>query len=135
MIGGMYVESMTREEKAALLSALGYLASIDGEFSHQEISFIEVMASVLGLDASKVFTTEGRPLQEIIAPIKDPRHQRAAVIELVRMAWADEQFTDDEMGVVDQIAKSFELDENTLRAIKEWVQQEIIEQTASSGDS
>jgi hypothetical protein len=117
----MYVESMSREEKAALLSVLGYLASIDGELSQEEVSFLDVMSGVVGLDASKILTTEGRSLEELIAPIKDPRHQRATVVELVRMAWADSSFTDGEMHVVEQAAKIFKLDDRTLEAIKEWV--------------
>jgi uncharacterized tellurite resistance protein B-like protein len=128
----MFVESMSREEKAALLGALGYLASADGEFSHEEVSFLEVMASVLGLEASKVLTSEGRTLEEIIAPIQDPRHQRAAVIELVRLAWADEHFSEAEVGVIGQIAEIFQLDAKTLAAIKEWVQQELTEQSDGS---
>ena len=121
----MHVESMNREQRAALLSVLGYLASVDGELSSEEVSFLDVMAGVVGLDASKILTPEGRTLEEILAPITDPRHQRATVVELVRMAWADAKFTNEEQEVVDETARIFKLDERTLTAIKEWVVNEL----------
>ena len=45
----IFVDSMDREEKTALLGALGYMARVDGVLSPEEVSFIRGMAATLEL--------------------------------------------------------------------------------------
>lgn len=121
----MFFDAMSLEEKQALLGALGFLASVDGAFTSEEVSLIEVMATVLDVDSSTVLSGEPRTLREILTPLVDARHRRAVLIELVRMAYVDQRFSAEELVTIDEIAKIFEIDEATLTAVKEWVEQEL----------
>jgi uncharacterized tellurite resistance protein B-like protein len=121
----MFVDAMTTAEKYALLGALGYMAGVDGELTAEEVSLIEVMATVLGIDARTVLVGEPRPLEEILAPIVDAKHQRAVLIELLRMAYVDQRFTAEEVATVDRVAEIFAIRGPALVAFKEWVEQEL----------
>jgi uncharacterized tellurite resistance protein B-like protein len=129
----VFVDSMTIEEKQALLGALGFMARVDGRLSNEEIAFIRASAAIFELDAEPVLVDDpARSLATILEPVIEEKSQRAIVLELVRLAHADQCFSLDELVVIEEIATViFGLDARTLEAIKDWVVREEEAQRAA----
>lgn len=125
----MFANVLLDTEKDAFIKLLLYLARIDGELSKEEITAIQQICLELGLDFPHIF--EGKEpivlnLEEILQQISSPLSKRVIILELVKLAHADKNYTDSEHKSIQYIANILGVSEEKIVEIEEWVQEGVV---------
>jgi uncharacterized tellurite resistance protein B-like protein len=121
----MLLISTSQPQKKAFLRALARVASTDGILASEEEKYISMIAEQLNIDLAQVLEgTEWMTLREILAPVQDMVHRRSLLMELVRLAYCDGQFSAEESKLIGEMAEILGINGPTLLAIDSWARQD-----------
>lgn len=108
----MLLMKLSDKSKKYYLDLSLYLAKSDGVFSDIEKKLIDTQCAEMGIDNNDY--TEELSFEEVCQTIRTSatnKEKKIIFIELISLAFVDEEFTDEENGFVEQVRRLLEIPE------------------------
>ena len=119
----LFVDNLTPEEQQALFDLAVQLAGADGEFSEEEKRYLNAYMAHFGIDID-FERAEKRSLDELAAAFRSQESRVIALQQLIRLAYKDGHFSDEERDKVFALAQKMGLnDPDFLMRVERWVRQ------------
>ena len=115
----MFVMQLTLDERQALMSLLVSIAKADGKLNEMEKEFLKYYAKANSINLN---LDEEISIDDACKLIKTQKGKIIALQEIIKIAFADGQYDENEKKGVRIIAQNFEVSESKLQEIEEWVQ-------------
>lgn len=120
----MFLHMFSKEEKTAFLQLAYQLAIADGHEAAEELGMLEECAREMGFDGLPELKLDA-DLDALLDVFQAPESRRALLLELLRLAHADENYAEFERLVIDRVALDFGLDQRFVRLGSEWARMAI----------
>ena len=86
----MFTHLLSTEQRSALVQVLAFLAKADGEFSSDEVEFIDAVSRQLGIQKQPVVDgVEVKDLAEILAPVQTDQAKIILLRTNHQQSWFD----------------------------------------------
>lgn len=115
----MFAELLIERERQGLIDLLSLLAGIDGEVSPPEVAFIAEMKHRLDLDDYE--PRAGASIEQVCAAFERKKSKRVALVELIKIAYADSNYDASERAGIRRIAQLMGEDEDVVQELESWV--------------
>jgi len=115
----MFVMQLTLDERQALMSLLVSIAKADGKLNEMEKEFLKYYAKANSINLN---LDEEISIDDACKLIKTQKGKIIALQEIIKIAFADGQYDENEKKGVRIIAQNFGVSESKLQEIEEWVQ-------------
>ena len=115
----MFVMQLTLDERQALMSLLVSIAKADGRLNEMEKEFLNYYAKANSINLN---LDEEISIDDACKLIKTQKGKIIALQEIIKIAFADGQYDENEKKGVRIIAQNFGVSESKLQEIEEWVQ-------------
>lgn len=116
------------DEKAAYLGALASLATADRHANEEEIQHLSEMAETAGLTEQQAQTvvdsardTSGQYLLKCLDQLKTSNLRYSLITDLITLAKADDNYTDDEKTNIEKVARYLQVDKNQFSVLDQFV--------------
>lgn len=116
----MFAELLTKQERQALIDLLTFLAGIDGEISPPEVVFLKETQRRLDLEGYEV--PIGATIETTCAAFERTKAKRVALVELIKIAYADSIYDPAERAGIRRIAQLMDEGEATVQSLEAWVE-------------
>jgi tellurite resistance protein len=113
----MFLSQLTPPQQDAFLQLAAQLVAVDGHFSVEE----QVMLSELAISTVDWVPGEVIPIAELIEAFDEPRSQAAALLELIRLAYADGDYGTEERAFIASLAQRMAITGERLARMEAWV--------------
>ena len=138
----LFVDNLTPAQQQALFDLAVQLAGADGEFSEEEKRYLNAYMAHFGIDID-FERAEQRTLDELAAVFDTQESRVIALQQLIRLAYKDGYFSDEERDKVFALAQKMGLnDPEFMMRLERWVRQlfdwfwegeQLIEEAAQIG--
>lgn len=138
----LFVDNLTPAQQQALFDLAVQLAGADGEFSEEEKRYLNAYMAHFGIDID-FERAEKRTLDELAAVFDTQESRVIALQQLIRLAYKDGYFSDEERDKVFALAQKMGLnDPEFMMRLERWVRQlfdwfwegeQLIEEAAQIG--
>ena len=118
----MFLHELTPDERVAFLALARSLVTADQHLDLGEIAVLHHLAAELGVSVQTGGAADAPPPEEAFATL---RAREIAILELLRLAYADGRFGGEEVVLVTDLAARFRIPGNRLRAFDSWVRDYI----------
>lgn len=119
----MFTYHLSYDEKEALLKLVGYLATSDQDVSPEERKFVLDLAHDLEVSSEGVFDDlDDQSLESLCDVFGRDSAKRVALVELVDIALADQDYFAEEKSAVRNVAEIMGVGEDEVEAIEDWVE-------------
>ena len=115
----MFVMQLTLDERQALMSLLVSIAKADGKLNEMEKEFLKYYAKANSINLN---LDEEISIDDACKLIKTQKGKIIALQEIIKIAFADGQYDENEKKGVRIIAQNFGISESKLQEIEDWVQ-------------
>ncbi|OXS55561.1 hypothetical protein B1A99_22850 [Cohnella sp. CIP 111063] len=109
-----------REQREAFLELAHAVANADGFVSGNEKRYLQSVCSELGLEDHLRIVPPSRELEEVLSEIRDRRVQHLFFLEILLLAYADGDYSDEEKQIVMDMKRAFDIPDETYEAFKSW---------------
>jgi hypothetical protein len=119
----MFLHLLNETQQTAFLAIAKQFIEVDRHLSDEEQNLLELMYAETGLD----FDTElPEGDVESLLPVFDTRQARsAALLEIIGVGHADQNFHGDESAFVRRMAQGFGVSEDEVRRMESWVERQL----------
>jgi len=122
----MFVNMLTDEEKIGFVSLMQYLSQVDGMVTEDEKLYLEGFCREIGVkDTETNCDFSAISIKEILALIKTPVSKNVIIMELINLAYADEDYSTKKRNGIKYIANVMGVLEGKIIEIEEWVKEGI----------
>jgi uncharacterized tellurite resistance protein B-like protein len=115
----VFLLNLSNSQKRAFPTLATAIVHADGRASVSEEALMARLQAELGLGAAAIFAVD-----EALAAFRDPPARRAALIELVGIAWCDGDVADAEAALLDCFAEKWSIGPEERIAIFNWVERQ-----------
>lgn len=122
----MLDDRLTAEERRALLDLLITVALTDGKLSDAEVQFVQRVALPIGVEVGELLArADVIVFADVCAVLaKRPYSARLAVIELLRLAHADDVYARAEQAAIVELAARLDVSHPAFEQLEAWVRRE-----------
>lgn len=117
------IAKLTRDQRAALMELLIYLAKADGKVDDIEARLLEQYAHLSGVESCSL--KNNRTLKDLVAPFDCAESRVAVLQELMRLSHYNNYFSDEEQSAVVDVAALMGFSMDLLAEIEAWVMEGI----------
>ena len=119
----MFLANLTNEQKTAFLVLAQSLVAADGVLSDDEAAMMEQYKQELAAPAS--LSAPQQSVEQCIEVFKvaTPTTKKQTIFELVALAWADNEYADEEHRLLEEIGSAFGLDAAFLGECRAYVRE------------
>jgi uncharacterized tellurite resistance protein B-like protein len=119
----LFVHLLSKKERTVLVQAFAYLAHLDNTLHQTELDLISTIAHNLGLDPQIIVADVGRlDLADILQPIDNTQSKRILLQELINLAYADGNYSQEERIGIQKAADILGIEPPVLTKIEKWVE-------------
>jgi uncharacterized tellurite resistance protein B-like protein len=119
----MFAYHLSNDEKEALLKLVGFMATSDQEVAPEERRFVLNLAHELNVSYEGVFDgLNGENVEALCKPFGRESAKRVALVELIDLALADQEYFAEEKDAVRTVAEAMGVSEDDVEAIEDWVE-------------
>jgi uncharacterized tellurite resistance protein B-like protein len=118
----------SEQEKAAYIGALAALATSDREASGEELDHIRELAHAAGVSPeqeqqiiSAARDTSGQDLKRCLDTLKSSDLRYSLITDLLALAKADENYSEEEKQNIERVAKYLQVDQNQFTVLDQYV--------------
>jgi len=118
----MFLSILDQDEKLAFFKLATNMAAVDETIAKEEVKILNQIKDELNLNNSS-FSNELKKedISSLCKKIKTNNSKKAAIIELLGLAYADNEFAPEEREFILEISKCFNISEKELSKYIEWV--------------
>lgn len=118
----MFLHELSGPQKRAFITLARRFVSVDGEYTEGEEELFGTMLAEMGLELS-----DGREGEfgELVESFDTREAKVSALLEIIGLGFADGDFGPDENNFVNQIANAFEIDEEEIPLMENWVRRQL----------
>jgi len=122
----MFAKMLVDEEKKSFISLLEYLSLVDGEITAEESKYIYSVAKEIDVDYTPSNSIDENTLDAILGSFQSNLSKNVVLIELVNIAFADQNYSEKEREGVLKIAKIMSIPDEKLIEMEKWVQDGLL---------
>jgi len=121
----MFLKALNNQEKVSFLELALRIAKSDDDFSVEERGMIEEYKYEMKLDYDLESIDLEKDINNLIEDfsVSEPATIKKVFIELIGLIMADEKFAESEKGIIKNFMNRFNLSENYLKNVQDWVQE------------
>lgn len=119
----MFLHHLSENEKKAFLTLAKEFILVDGVLSQEEEALINVMKAEMGIEEGYPEGQKSR--EELFREFKTRKSQIAAIIEMQGLGYANMEYHTAEQEFVQQMADTFNVNEEDLSKIDDWVVRQV----------
>jgi hypothetical protein len=117
------IAKLTKEQRAALMELLIYLAKADGKVDDVEERLLEQYAHLTGVESCSL--KNSHTIEDLVAPFNSPESRVAVLQELMRLSHYNNYFSDEEQSAVLDVAAHMGFSMDLIAEIEGWVMEGI----------
>ncbi|MCB9641133.1 MAG: hypothetical protein H6727_19705 [Myxococcales bacterium] len=122
----MFLHYLNEREREAFLLLARDFVEVDGAYTQDEMNMMESFARELGVATKEIPSRPDPSERESLFRIFSSRTARSTVLlELLALAYADQNFCEKERSFLEAGAKIFDLEEEELRLMEDWVVRQL----------
>lgn len=118
----LFVHLLSKKERRILVQAFAYLAHLDNTLHQAELDLISTVSHNLGLDPQIIVADAGKGLEDILQPVENEQAKRIILQELVNLAYADGDYSQEERTGIKRAADILGIEPPVVAKIEEWVE-------------
>ncbi len=119
----MFLHLLNEPQQKALLALTKQFIETDRNLADAEQNLLELMYAESGLDFGEELP--GDSLETLAAAFDTKQARAAALLEILGVGHADEEFSPEESAFVSNLAEHLGLTEDQVRAMESWVSRQI----------
>lgn len=122
----MFLHYLGEREREAFLCLARDFVEVDGAYTQDEMKMMESFAREMGLGAESIPKAPDASRRDVLFGTFTSRPARSAVLlELLALAYADQNFCEKERSFLELGAKIFGMEEEELRLMEDWVVRQL----------
>lgn len=120
----MFLYSLSQEQKKSFLGLAHRFITTDNCLAPQEEDLLKIMTTEMGLSTDTEIPTLELP--QLLTAFDTRQAKIAILLELVGLGYSDNDFHPEENGFVRQVADTFGILEDEIKAMENWVLRQMM---------
>ncbi len=121
----MLLQTFNKEERIAFAELAKQMIAVDKVFDQRELQMYEDICAEMNIDESDVYKMDNVDIKDLLDVFSNDNKQIFAILELLSIAFIDENYAIEEQQMMCEMIEHLEIDEEKLKEMQQWAKQRI----------
>ncbi len=121
----MLLQTFNEKEKIAFSELAKHMIAVDGVFDDREIKMYKDLCDEMGIEHDNVYNIKNKNIKELIYTFSNKNMQIFAILELLSIAFVDENYAIQEQGLIAMLCEILDISNDKLEKMVGWAKNRI----------